>query len=131
MTKGRKTGGRDFKPGQSGNPAGRTPLPEDLKSVKILTNTNLRARVQRLLDLPTDDLVAYAEDPKLTALDAMIASIVVKAVVNGDQQRLDFILNRLVGKVQDKVEVTMPKPFVVVRQSGEQVVMGAEVKEEE
>lgn len=120
-----------FKPGVSGNPSGRPSLPEDLKSVKLLTPLELRARIMRFLNMEAAEIAQASADPRTNMLDRMIGSIVVKATEGGDQQRLDFILNRLVGKVQDKVEVTMPKPFVVTRASGEQVVMGAEKKDEE
>ena len=45
-------------------------------------------------------------------------------------ERLEFVLQRMIGKVKDQLEVTTPVPFIVKRADGSEVVMGSEVKKE-
>ena len=40
------------------------------------------------------------------ALELMIASIVWKAIAEGDERRFDFILNRTIGKVKEEIDIT-------------------------
>ena len=52
-----------------------------------------------------EELKAVKDNPKSTALELILYSIVSKAMTTGDQQRLDFVLNRLLGKIKDNVSV--------------------------
>jgi hypothetical protein len=42
VAKGKKTGGRDFLPGQSGNPGGREPMTEGERLVRKLTKAQFK-----------------------------------------------------------------------------------------
>lgn len=53
-----------------------------------------------------EELRAIAKDESQSALKVMIASVAVKTISRGDMNALDTLLNRLVGKVKDRVEVT-------------------------
>jgi hypothetical protein len=133
MAKGKKTGGRDFAKGVSGNPKGGPGLPKDVKEARKLTQGELERAVNRYLHLSRGELKAAIEAPGTPMIEIMIASIIAQAATKGDQMRLDFILNRIIGKVQDRVEVTMPKPFIIERKDGSTVELGAKVdaKDEE
>jgi hypothetical protein len=129
MAKGKKTGGRDFKPGQSGNPKGGPGLPKDLREARKLGQLELERAVNRLIYLSRSELRAVIENPDTPMFDITIASIIAQAAQKGDQQRLEFVLNRIIGRVKDQIEITQPKPFVVTKRSGEQVLLGAKVEE--
>jgi hypothetical protein len=131
MARGKKTGGRDFQPGVSGNPKGGPGLPKDLRDARKLNQQELERVVNKYLNQSLPALMLAMQDECLPMLDMVVANILVQAAQAGDHHRFDFILNRLVGKVQDRVEVTLPKPFVVNRLNGEQVVMGAELPPKE
>lgn len=103
--KGRKTGGRDFKPGQSGNPNGRPKLPEEVKEAKRLTAAELELKLTEFLKKSREELYAIAKDPKSTGMDALVASIMTFGVSKGDHMRMEFLLNRLIGKVKEQVNV--------------------------
>ncbi len=61
----------------------------------------------------------------------MMASIVSKAIIQGDTQRLDFLLNRLVGKVVDQVSITVtPKPLLIMSPDNESMLLTHEDKNE-
>jgi hypothetical protein len=77
------------------------------------------------------ELVAVMADPALTAVERLIVSILLKGTDEGDQSRAEWFLNRLLGKVKDQLEVSQPKPFVVQKASGEQLVLGAAPPKEE
>lgn len=128
MARGHKTGGRDFEPG---NQAAKDRLPGDIKAARKLTKVEFERLVNKFIWLDAAGLKAAAEDAECTAFERMVGAIIVKAIEGGDSQRLEFLLNRLIGKVTEKLQVELPKPFVITRASGEQLVLGAEMKGEE
>ena len=131
IAKGKKTGGNNFKPGQSGNPAGRTPLPEDIKKARKLNQKELERSVNKFLYMTSEEIFEACKSDDATMFDKIIGSIITAAVDKSDHTRLEFILNRMIGKVQDKLQVTVPKPFIVKKSDGTQVVCGAEFEKEE
>lgn len=102
----RKTGGRDFKPGQSGNPNGRPMLPADVKQLRELTAIEFTRVVNKYLEMTKSQITEAVQDPKTPALELMVATIMHKAVVGGDHYRLGFILDRCIGKVKEVPEMT-------------------------
>lgn len=131
MAKGKKTGGKDFPKGVSGNPKGSPGLPKDLRDARRLGQLELERAINRLIYLSRAELRAVIENPDTPMFDITIASIIAQAAQKGDQQRLDFILTRVIGRVKDQIEITTPKPFVIVRHSGETVELGAKVEDDE
>ena len=123
MAKGKKTGGRDFKPGDPR--AGRAPLPPELKDAKRLTKGMFEAMANRFLWMTPGELQAAHDDPKTPAIERLIISILAAGEADGDQARAEWFLNRLLGKVTDKVEVSQPKPFVIQRSDGSETLLGA------
>lgn len=136
MGKRKKTGGRNFLPGQCPNPNGRPKMPPELKEAKKLTQTQIEIALTQFLAMDDKQLRAIIKDPKSTRLQAIIASIVDKAIKIGDQQRLDFLLNRIIGKVKEPpTEVhnfnfnMMPRPQVI--EIGKKAVQYLEAQENE
>lgn len=103
MAKGRKTGGRDFQKGHPGNPLGRCD-PPDLRESRKLTRQEFERLVDRYLKMGSEELSKLVKDKTTSNLELMIASIVHKAIVQGDQKRLDFLLDRLIGKVVQPIQ---------------------------
>lgn len=121
-----------WKKGQSGNPKGRVKLPEEVKEAKRLNRASMEAALNKFLTWETDKLAEFLRDTKNPVLDMIIAKILIEAMKKGDQMRLNFLFDRLIGKVQDKVEHTLPKP-TVVKLFGEDaaLVLGSETKGDE
>lgn len=122
MAKGKKTGGRDFKPGDPR--AGRPSLPGDIKEARKLSQVELERLLNKYLWLDKQQFTEALKDPACTMFEAMVGSIIHKAVIGGDQQRLDWIVARLIGKITEKVEVALPEPVIVRRLNGEEIELG-------
>lgn len=105
MANGIKTGGRDFQPGQSGNPAGRPTVPEELKAARRLNKTTLERILNEYIHLPMVELAEKVKDPSTPAIELMVAKVLHEAIKRGDEKRLGFILDRLVGAVKKTVAV--------------------------
>lgn len=116
--------GKRFQKGQVANPGGRRKLPDDIKEARKVTQDELERSINRAVFSTRAELAALVKDPGTRMLDVMVASIVAQASQKGDQQRLDFLLNRMIGKVKDRIEVKPQEPFIITRASGEQVVLG-------
>ena len=114
-----------FKPGKSGNPGGKPKVPNDLKEARKLNQIELERTVNRYLFADRETLQKAIKNPSTPVMELMVASIMAQAIRLGDQQRLEFILSRLIGKVKDQIEVTAVKPYVINNLDGTQTVLGA------
>lgn len=120
-----------FKPGQSGNPGGRPKLPEDIKEARKLNQVELERIINKYLAMDREAVKTAISAPGTPMMELMVASIVAQAAQKGDHQRLDFVLNRLVGKVKEQIEVKNVTPFVIKHADGSQTVLGAKVEKED
>lgn len=91
-----------FRPGQSGNPSGRPKLPDELKDA---TPLEIKLLIWRLWKLKRDELQAFISNPDTPAGQLHVASVLAKGIKEGDPVRLDYLLNRLIGKVKEVVEL--------------------------
>lgn len=101
MAKGKKTGGKDFKPGLSGNPQGRTPNPPELKQLQQLTKGELELILNKILHAKPEELNNFNG----TILEKWLASIVYQGMKTGDFGRLNGFFDRLpkIGKVKEEI----------------------------
>lgn len=100
-----------WKPGQSGNPGGK-PNPPELKLVKNLTRKEL-VHVGNLLvknDLEALMWVASGEG-KHSVLMVMIARVCVTILQKGDMQKLNQLLDRLIGPTRADIHLTGDLPL--------------------
>jgi hypothetical protein len=128
MAKGRKTGGRDFAPGDPR--AGRKPIPEDVKAIRKLTILEFQRLINKYLWLSEEGLQVAMQDPACSMLEKLVASVIAKGISQGDPMRMEALVTRLVGKVTDKVEVKIPKPYVVHHLDGTQTVLASKVEDD-
>lgn len=131
MAKGKKTGGRDFEvANKAAVGKGRPLLPEDLKNVKKLKSDEAERLIVKFITMTHDQIVGVFNDPESPYLHKMLCQVMIKAVEQGSVAHLDFLLNRTIGRVLDKVEVSMPKPFMIKRPDGS-VLLGAKEGDED
>lgn len=129
MTKGRKTGGKDFEPGNPGGP-GQPPIPPELKAARRLNKVEFETMANRYIWSTAAELAAALANPETPALERVLVQILTEAAIHGDQAKAEFFLNRLIGKVKDEVEVSIVKPFIIRRLNGEEIEMGSTKIEE-
>ena len=103
MAIGKKTGGRDFKPGNPGRPKGTPSLP---KRIKEMNRAKIESLLRKYLSMTFEELGETAKDKKTSAIDLMIIKIITESIKKGDQTRLNFILDRMIGRVTDKLDVS-------------------------
>ncbi len=119
-----KYGGRDFGPGNNANPNGRPKIPEDIKKIRKLTSKEVTRMGHILMSTP-NDLKDILSDEGATVLSHWIAKICVMGLKQGSPRELNELLNRLIGKVSERVEVTLPAPVIINRLNGDATVLGA------
>lgn len=113
MAKGKKTGGRNFKPGQSGNPNGRPRTPPEQKALRRFNRSYLEERLNELLMLPPTTLAALKQNRATPMIDLMIIATIERAVESGDYHRVSFLIEQLIGKPipRPSQEIAEPRSF--------------------
>lgn len=96
---------------QKGNPGGpgRPPMPGDLRAARVLNKIELERILNELMyEVPFSEIDSILLDHSKPSIYHVAARIILEAVERGDAIRLDFLLNRLVGKVTEAKPVDDP-----------------------
>lgn len=105
-----------FKPGQSGNPNGAPKVPADLVAARKITRQQFELTANKYLSMSVSELSKLDKHKgDITLLEAMIISVIQQGIKKGDHVRLDFLLDRLIGKVVQPFEYVPPPPPVVIQ----------------
>lgn len=104
MAKGKKTGGRDIQKGQVLNPHGRR-TPEDIKTLRSHNKFEIERCLTKYLHMSMSELTAISQDGSLSALEMACVRLMIKGAGKGDYRVMDFIFNRLIGKVKEHIEL--------------------------
>lgn len=129
MAKGTKTGGKNFEKGNT-HGKGRPLIPTDLKSVRKLSSDEAQRLIVMFASMTPEELVQTIKDPKTPAMHSLLCNIILKGISGGDSQRMEFLFSRTIGKVLEKVELSMPKPFLIKRPDGS-IMLGAKDDDDE
>lgn len=86
-----------FQKGQSGNKSG--------KPKGLITPDRVRAVVAKLSGMNREQLLEVVKDPKSQMFEVMFASVMAKAAKDGDYGRLNFLLDRTIGRTVDQKDV--------------------------
>ena len=98
MAKGKKTGGRDFKPGSSGNPSGRPKTPDDLKAIRNTSSFEIGKIMYDLTFAKESDLQTLLKNREATVIEKILAKGLLESMRAGDFKRLHYFLERLIGR---------------------------------
>lgn len=121
---------KPFKPGQSGNPNGRPKLTTELLEARKLNQIAVGSIINKYMNMGIGEIQQDCERADIKALEAMIGKIIVEAHKFGDYSRVNFLFDRMIGKVKETIEVELPKPTVVKLLDGSSIVLGSEKPDE-
>ena len=102
--KGKPPVEHQWKKGQSGNPSGGKLHNPEIRKLKNLTEAEIVEVGSLVVKGSIKELQELSKNPNCSALTAMMASVAAKAINKGDGAALDILLNRIVGKVKERVE---------------------------
>ena len=91
-----------FKKGVSGNPDGSLPVGNDMKEARKLTRLEFERLVNKYLFKSVAEIqlmLKHQEEYGIKMIDALILSGLAMAYKEGDTKRLDFYLDRVLGRV--------------------------------
>lgn len=118
-----------FKPGQSGNPSGRPPVPEDVRHARLMNKNDFARLLNQMMKLSIPEITEISASEDAPVSEVMAAQIILAAAAEGDPKRADFILDRWIGKVKDEIEVTAIQPTVITYGT-ESIHLGVEEKKD-
>lgn len=95
-----------FKKGQSGNPLGGQKHNPELRAIRRMTKTEVAEVGAMVLDKNIVGLQEIAKNPTSSALKVWMASVAVKGIQRGDMTALNGLLDRLVGKADQAIQLT-------------------------
>lgn len=122
----------EFKKGNSGNPNGRPPLPEELKKARKINKAKASQIINDFMNMTILEIKEQISTDDTHAMESLIGKIIIEAQKIGDYSRVNFLFDRMIGKVTDKVEHTMPKPTVIKLLDGEgTLIFGSEKSDED
>ena len=94
----------DFAKGNLGGP-GRPRIPISEKLATVMTQKEFARISQKFSEMTKEEIKELYQDPDSTALETAMAKIWHVTMAKGDERKMDFILNRMIGKVKDVVHV--------------------------
>ena len=97
--------GIPFKDGNPGGP-GRPTMSTEEKQLSKLTRTKFNNIVRQYLDMDKAELKVIEEDVTTKTLDRMVIAVMLKAIDEGDQKRINWFLEQLFGKLAENVNMT-------------------------
>jgi hypothetical protein len=97
MARGKKTGGRDFVPGDKR--AGRNPLDKDVKNMLKLDRNELITHLRRINSLPYKELKKMRDIEELPTNLLLLVRGFCKVVEKADWSDINLIFNRIYGNV--------------------------------
>ena len=104
MAKGKKTGGRDFKKGQSGNPLGPYVIAPDVAEARKFSHQQALRSLTKFLEMSVNELKDALNDTNNSVVDHWVARVCYMGIKYGDTRRLDFMFDRLFGKPKNTTE---------------------------
>lgn len=119
-----------FKKGVSGNPGGRRKLPEEVRIAKQMTQNELILIFNRLMFMTEAQIREHLQNAKTPIFERAICKVLNKADQYGDPGRLEFLLNRTIGKVTDRIEHRGMALTIIEKLDGSETHLAATLIEE-
>lgn len=97
---------RPVKKGEVRNPGGKNKIPEDLKKPLLLTKIQVLERLVKYLQMDVTSLAQILQDKSATVMDVWIARVCYLGIKEGDYKRLEFMFDRIIGKIGPDLHLT-------------------------
>ena len=97
---------RPIKKGEAKNPIGANAHKGPKTMFKKLTKEMFAEMIEATTNGTVSDLKKIAENPNSTALQVALATSLVKMINKGDYHSLELMLQRVIGKVKDELDLT-------------------------
>ena len=88
---------------QSGKNYYQATVPQDVRDARKINKVQVEQILNQYLNLPFGELQAAIRDPTKTTMEVLVMSILIQAIKKGDHDRLNFVLDRLIGRVKNNV----------------------------
>jgi hypothetical protein len=116
-------GNPSWRKGQpSANPKGRPKAPEEVRLAKKLSKEFVRVKLTEMLHKTVDELKAIMQDGSMQSIDVWLSRIIVMGITTGDHHRLNFMFDRIIGKVTEIKEIQISKPFMIESLDGSRTI---------
>lgn len=109
MAYGRKTGGKNFEPGNKLG-KGRPRLDDQFKEIKNLDKDIFKKTIAKYLSVDVEELessLRSIKEKKVKVFDAYIITLIAKGMQTQDVSIMEWLATRSVGKVKDEVDHTI------------------------
>jgi len=122
--------GRRFQPGQSGNPLGAAAHNKVHKALRRMTKDEIVELGTLLLDSNISAINEIMKDPSSSAARVWLCTIIVNGIKKGDANSLDIILDRIIGRQKNEVELSgnRENPIMIDRASMTEEEMDERIK---
>lgn len=94
-----------WKPGQSGNPAGRPAIKPELKKLAREARETALASIEKVMLMTPNELRESLQNPDAPLVQHLVASVMNKALKEGCPVRAQFLMNYVLGRPQTSADL--------------------------
>jgi len=105
MSKGKKTGGRDIKPGQVLNPKGNPVMPPIVKAIRISSKETVARIYWDVVNMTEAQIGVRLKDPNLPLLERNVLAAVLKDIAKGTITTVEKLMERTLGKPKEVIQL--------------------------
>jgi hypothetical protein len=101
MAKKKRATKNQFQKGKSGNPYGRPAMTPEEKALSLKSRTQLKNVLNKFLHQPKAELSKLLKNANTPVLDKMIIKSMINTMESGDQSKIDWFLNHVLGRQKE------------------------------
>ena len=111
-----------FKKGEVANPKGRPKVPEEIRMMKKFNREWVEVHITEMLKKSVTEIEEILKNKDHMSIDHFIARIILMGIIKGDSMRLNFLFDRVIGKVTNVEEIKISKPFMIESLDGNKTI---------
>ena len=96
-----------FKPGQSGNPKGGPKHLPGVNEINGMLKRECSVVISMLMQMDIETLQAHVSEKKTKSMEVFFGVIIIDAIQKRDTIKMNWLLDRTVGKVPDAVKMNV------------------------